>query len=159
MRMSGAIIITTASASCQPYPVSRFGSETLPRLGSVMASVNKQTSEAPTSRATRGRNNAARMTLTTITTAMMSDALMCARSRLTKKAEPPPTRDVNRDSGTDSANGGWLRRLVRRLVQCLNFLVVCLSTAIAFVIRLLKSHRSEVWIWAALNLNKSQGRL
>ena len=35
------------------------------------------------------------------------------RSGLTKKAEPPPTRDVNRDSGTDSANGGWLRRLVR----------------------------------------------
>jgi hypothetical protein len=34
--------------------------------------------------------------------------------RLTKKAEPPPTRDVNRDSGTASANGGWLRRLVRR---------------------------------------------
>ena len=33
--------------------------------------------------------------------------------RLTKKAEPPPTRDGNRDSGTDSANGGWLRRLVR----------------------------------------------
>jgi hypothetical protein len=33
--------------------------------------------------------------------------------RLTKKAEPPPTCDVNRDSGTDSANGGWLRRLVR----------------------------------------------
>ena len=30
----------------------------------------------------------------------------------TKKAEPPPTRDVNRDSGTASANGGW--RLVRR---------------------------------------------
>ena len=27
-------------------------------------------------------------------------------------AEPPPTRDVNRDSGTESANGGWLRRLV-----------------------------------------------
>jgi hypothetical protein len=24
---------------------------------------------------------------------------------LTKKAEPPPTRDVNRDSGTASANG------------------------------------------------------
>ena len=39
-----------------------------------------------------------------------------ARSGLTKKAEPPPTRDVNRDSGTASANGGWLRRLVRRLV-------------------------------------------
>jgi hypothetical protein len=35
-------------------------------------------------------------------------------SRLTKKAEPPPTRGVNRDSGTASANGGWLRRLVRR---------------------------------------------
>jgi hypothetical protein len=30
------------------------------------------------------------------------------------KAEPPPTRDVNRDSGTDSDNGGWLRRLVRQ---------------------------------------------
>jgi len=37
-------------------------------------------------------------------------------SGLTKKAEPPPTRDVNRDSGTDRANGGWLRRLVRLLV-------------------------------------------
>ncbi len=36
-----------------------------------------------------------------------------ASIRLTKKAEPPPTRDVNRDSGSDSANGGWLRRLVR----------------------------------------------
>src|ERR1700722_14169129 len=35
-------------------------------------------------------------------------------SGLTKKAEPPPTCDVNRDSGTASANGGWLRRLVRR---------------------------------------------
>ena len=33
---------------------------------------------------------------------------------LTKKAEPPPTCDANRDSGTDSANCGWLRRLVRR---------------------------------------------
>ena len=39
--------------------------------------------------------------------------LSYARSRLTKKAEPPPTRGVNRDSGTASANGGWLRRLVR----------------------------------------------
>ena len=28
-----------------------------------------------------------------------------------EKAEPPPTRGVNRDSGTASANGGWLRRL------------------------------------------------
>ena len=34
------------------------------------------------------------------------------RGRLTKKAEPPPTRDLNRDSGTASANGGWLRRLL-----------------------------------------------
>jgi hypothetical protein len=32
---------------------------------------------------------------------------------LTKKAEPPLTRSVGRDSGTDNANGGWLRRLVR----------------------------------------------
>jgi len=38
---------------------------------------------------------------------------MTCKSGLTKKAEPPPTRGVNRDSGTDSANGGWLRRLVR----------------------------------------------
>jgi hypothetical protein len=38
---------------------------------------------------------------------------MACVSGLTKKAEPPPTCDVNRDSGTDSANGGWLRRLVR----------------------------------------------
>jgi len=39
--------------------------------------------------------------------------VMVVLSGLTKKAEPPPTRDVNRDSGTDRANGGWLRRLVR----------------------------------------------
>src|ERR1035437_8791469 len=33
--------------------------------------------------------------------------------------DPPtaPTRDVNRDSETDSANGGWLRRLVRHRVN------------------------------------------
>jgi hypothetical protein len=42
------------------------------------------------------------------------DKQASVHSGLTKKAEPPPTRDVNRDSGTDSANGGWLRRLVRR---------------------------------------------
>src|ERR1017187_8534165 len=36
-----------------------------------------------------------------------------SHTSLTKKAEPPPTRDVNRDSGTASANGGWLRRIVR----------------------------------------------
>ena len=40
-----------------------------------------------------------------------------APCRLTKKAEPPPTRDVNRDSGTASANGGWLRRLVGRVLS------------------------------------------
>jgi len=40
--------------------------------------------------------------------------LFMVRSGLTKKAEPPPTRDVNRDSGTDRANGGWLRQLVRQ---------------------------------------------
>jgi hypothetical protein len=34
-------------------------------------------------------------------------------SGLTKKAEPPPTRSVGRDSGTDNAIGGWLQRLVR----------------------------------------------
>lgn len=27
-------------------------------------------------------------------------------------AEAPPTRDANRDSGTDRANGGWPRRLL-----------------------------------------------
>jgi hypothetical protein len=31
--------------------------------------------------------------------------------RLTKKAEPPPTRDVDCNR---SGNGGWLRRLVRQ---------------------------------------------
>src|ERR1039457_2595166 len=41
---------------------------------------------------------------------------------LTKKAEPPPTRGVNRDSGTASANGGWLRRLVRPLLEMLSAL-------------------------------------
>jgi hypothetical protein len=40
-----------------------------------------------------------------------------AECGLTKKAEPPPTRDVNRDSGTASANGGWLRRLVRHMIH------------------------------------------
>ena len=40
-----------------------------------------------------------------------------SNKHLTKKAEPPPTRGVNRDSGTASANGGWLRRLVRQHVN------------------------------------------
>ena len=39
--------------------------------------------------------------------------ILCGAKWPNEKAEPPPTRDVNRDSGTDSANGGWLRRLVR----------------------------------------------
>ena len=51
------------------------------------------------------------------------DLFISVNAGLTKKAEPPPTRDVNRDSGTDSANGGWLRRLVRRHV-----LIVTLTT-------------------------------
>lgn len=33
---------------------------------------------------------------------------------LTYKVEPPPTRGVNRDSGTASANSGWLGRFVRQ---------------------------------------------
>ena len=42
---------------------------------------------------------------------------MCAYCGLTKKAEPPPTRDVRAPATsrpTESGNGGWLRRLVRR---------------------------------------------
>jgi hypothetical protein len=45
--------------------------------------------------------------------AFSSEIVMVCECGLTKKAEPPPTRDVDRDSGTDRANGGWLRRLVR----------------------------------------------
>jgi hypothetical protein len=36
---------------------------------------------------------------------------------LMQKAEPQPTRGVNRDSGTDRANGGWLRQLVRPILS------------------------------------------
>src|ERR1017187_405896 len=50
--------------------------------------------------------------------AMFADNSSPTNGHLTKKAEPPPTRDVNRDSGTDSANGGWLQRLVRP--RCVN---------------------------------------
>src|ERR1035437_4471287 len=50
----------------------------------------------------------------TILSVVNLKSVINARCRLTKKAEPPPTGDVNRDSGTESANGGWLRRLVRR---------------------------------------------
>ena len=49
--------------------------------------------------------------------AMNAVAFSLVLIRLTKKAEPPPTRGVNRDSGTASANGGWLRRLVRLLAH------------------------------------------
>jgi hypothetical protein len=45
------------------------------------------------------------------------------------KAEPPPTRGVNRDSGTASANGGWLRRLVRPCVPHIS-LIQCLAAPI-----------------------------
>jgi hypothetical protein len=41
-------------------------------------------------------------------------------SRLTKK-EPPPTRDANRDSGTDRANGGsadWLGHDIKSINGC-----------------------------------------
>jgi hypothetical protein len=43
------------------------------------------------------------------------DAPPIAREKITWKTEPSPTRDMNRDSGTDRANGGWLRRLLRRI--------------------------------------------
>src|SRR5665647_1116655 len=49
--------------------------------------------------------------------AQVTNSSLIASRGLTKKAEPPPTRDVNRDSGTASANGGWLRRLVRRIIH------------------------------------------
>ena len=52
------------------------------------------------------------------------------RCGLTKKAEPPPTRDVNRDSGTDSANGGWLRRLVRPHGQSHKSISRCVSLTV-----------------------------
>ena len=44
---------------------------------------------------------------------MYANLVIDKSSGLTKKAEPPPACGMNRDSGTDSANGGWLRRLVR----------------------------------------------
>ena len=37
-----------------------------------------------------------------------------------EKSSATPTRGVNRDSGTASANGGWLRRLVRHHGQPLS---------------------------------------
>ena len=44
-----------------------------------------------------------------ITKANNEIALFMRVIGLTKKAEPPPTRGVNRANGTDSANSGWLR--------------------------------------------------
>jgi len=55
---------------------------------------------------------------------------------LTQQAEPPPTRGVDRDSGTDSANGGWHWRLVRpqveKLLQLFNMTRI-LNNAVAFL--------------------------
>ena len=53
-----------------------------------------------------------------------------AQMRLTKKAEPPPIRDVNRDSGTDSANGGCLWRLVKPLIHATDLLFVPALTSV-----------------------------
>ena len=39
---------------------------------------------------------------------MDRDDTKIVQCRLTKKAEPLPTRGVNRDNGTDSANGDCL---------------------------------------------------
>jgi hypothetical protein len=44
--------------------------------------------------------------------AMLNSNFLRHALPLTKKAEPPPTRSVDRDSGTASAIGGWLQRLV-----------------------------------------------
>ena len=50
---------------------------------------------------------------------------------LTKKAEPPPTRDVNRDSGTASANGGsgdWLGiRFIFKVTNRIQYLADLIS--------------------------------
>src|ERR1035438_9648431 len=55
----------------------------------------------------------AKITVTAKMTRMRGLIVIACPSGLKEKAEPPTTRDVNRDSGTESANGGWLRRLVR----------------------------------------------
>jgi hypothetical protein len=44
--------------------------------------------------------------LTAVSIAKIMMECFMVEFRLTKKAEPPPTRGVNRDSGTASANGG-----------------------------------------------------
>ena len=73
-------------------------------------------------RATNSAINAtAQATASNPARTLINGEILCfcsiSKLRLTKKAEPPPTRDVNRDSGTASANGGWLRRLVRPLIH------------------------------------------
>jgi hypothetical protein len=40
---------------------------------------------------------------------------------LTMKAEPRPTKDVNREGGTGAANGRWFRRLVRPQVKIAHY--------------------------------------
>ena len=50
-----------------------------------------------------------------------------------RKLSHPPTRGVNRDSGTDNANGGWLRRLVGG----------------ELIIRILSGSGLAVWVAAA----------
>jgi hypothetical protein len=70
------------------------------------------------------------------TTAIYNFAIwLMARRCLTKKAEPPPTRGVNRDSGTDRANGGWLRRLVRRRHSLSLLTIVSISIPSGYPIR------------------------
>ena len=54
-------------------------------------------------------DNTQRLKHTTANASVKSHVnVFMVRSRLTTKAEPPPTRGVNRDSGTASANGGWV---------------------------------------------------
>ena len=79
IRTRGARTMTTASASRQPYPILWFGSETLPRLGTRTAKINKQTAEAATSCATR--KNDARLF-------MMRDAANEKRATADSRREP-----------------------------------------------------------------------
>ena len=67
----------------------------------------------------------------------------CARMR-PNVAEPPPIRDANRDSGTDRANGGWLR-LVRR-----HWTILCHIVSSEFCHRKVNPRASARTIRAAL---------
>jgi len=64
------------------------------------------------------------------------------------EAEPPPTRDVNRDSGTDSANGGWLRRLVRQRSHNISSAVYPLLN-LRSNLRVSAAHGGTVTAWLA----------